>query len=53
MACAIVSSIVIACIGDAEFTHEFGKIALWRSYRKMKMILHEDIAVKFHPIDSK
>ncbi len=51
VAYAIVSSIVIACIGDVEFAHEFGKVAEWRFDQKMEMVVHEDVAVKFHRIN--
>ena len=48
---AIVSSIVIACIGYVEFAHEFGKVAEWRFDQKMEMVAHEDVAVKFYRIN--
>ena len=48
---ALVPSVVIAGIGDVEFAHEFGKVAELCFDQKVKMVAHEDIAVKFHRVN--
>ncbi len=46
-----VSAIIIACIGDVEFAHEFGKISERRFYKQMKMVVHKNVRVQLYGID--
>ena len=53
MAYAVVLSIVIACIGNIEFAHEFRKVGKGCFNKKMKVIIHKDITMEFYSVNIK
>ena len=47
----IMSSVEVASVNDVEVAHECGEVALGCLEKEMKVIGHEDVAVKFDGMD--
>ena len=50
MAAPVMTAVIINCIGGVKALHETLKICLRRHEKKMKVIIHEDIAVYLYAI---
>ncbi|MFZ3090064.1 MAG: hypothetical protein WA240_05495 [Nitrospirota bacterium] len=53
VAYTIVSSIVVAGIGNIEFAHELGKVGERRFYQQVKVIVHEYVTMEFYSVNIK